>query len=270
MPQTVILTRPEHRNAPLAGRLETRGWNVLNLPALALAPQLPEPGNVPMPDAFDAIVFVSSFAANVYLDGLRKRQPSVVWPDHTLAVTVGHASARPLYEAGFIPHAQIVHPSPRHGGHDSEALWARLQAEARDIRRVLVLRGQSGREWLGSQFEQTGAEVRRLAIYERRPASWSKQQCQDLDRALQQPDKAIMLLTSSEGVKALHGRIAGLGLLPAWAGIRFVAFHQRIATQLQSILQESCLTLQHPVMLCEPSDMAFCQMLDSLRNTHNG
>lgn len=270
MPHTVILTRPLHRNRPLAVRLQTKGWKVVDLPALALTPQLPSTERFPLPEAFDAIVFVSSFAANVYLDGLRKWQPAMAWPAHTLAVTVGHASAVPLYQSGFIPVSQIVHPSPHNGGHDSEALWARLQADKPDIRRVLVLRGQTGREWLGARFEEAGATVQRLAIYHRRAAHWNAQQHQDLREALQHPDKAIMLLTSSEGVKALHGQIAGLGLLSAWAAVRFIAFHQRIATELQSILQESCLTLQHPVMLCEPSDTAFCQMLDSLRSTHNG
>src|SRR5690625_5544312 len=105
---TIILTRPQHRNASLARLLQDNGWKVLELPALALQAQLPPASEYPLPAAFDAVVFVSSFAARVYLDGLRQLSAPVSWPAHTLAVTVGHASAAPLYAAGFIPHDQIV------------------------------------------------------------------------------------------------------------------------------------------------------------------
>lgn len=268
MPYTILLTRPAHRNRLLARQLRAKGWQAVELPALALTPRLPQPEDFPLPNQFDAVVFVSSYAARVYLEALQKLTHHAPWPSQTLAVTVGQASAKPLYQAGLIPESQIVHPDAEQGGHDSEALWARLQSETRPIRRVLVLRGQTGREWLGAQFERVGAEVTRLAIYHRHPAIWSGSQRQQLAEILQQPDKAIMLLTSSEGVRALHGKLGRLGLLPAWAATRFIAYHQRIATQLQSILQESCLSLQHPVMLCEPSDTAFCQMLDTLRRQH--
>lgn len=270
MPYTVILTRPQHRNQVLAQQLKDRGWHVLELPALKLQKQLPAAGQFPMPDGFDAVVFVSSFAATTYLEGLLQHQTPASWPATTLAVTVGYASAVPLYAAGFIPDNVIVHPGVEHGGHDSEALWTRLQDVPQTIERVLVLRGQTGREWLGARFEQSGAEVQRIAIYRRQPADWSDAQKQALKQALQQPEKAIMLLTSSEGVLALYSKVSRLGLLPAWAACRFIAFHQRIASQLQSILQGASLSLTHPVMLCEPSDTAFCQTLGSLPHRHHG
>ena len=50
---------------------------------------------------------------------------------------------------------------------DSEALWARLRQRDWQGRRVLVVRGEGGRDWLAEQLAQAGARVEFVAAYQR-------------------------------------------------------------------------------------------------------
>ncbi len=269
MSLSVILTRPAHRNAGLAQRVSRQGHAVINLPALTLEPTPLEAASFPLPGGYDVLVFVSSFAAQVYVDQLQRLDPHPVWPTNTLAVTVGMASAIPLYDAGFIPKANIVHPAQDSPRQDSEALWERLQELGVQARRVLVLGGQSGRQWLTDQFQQSGATVSRKTLYTRQPAVWTQAQQEAVSRALHDPKSVVMLLTSAQSVDALHAEMRRFDLLQAWAACTFIVFHERITRRLQSILRLSGLQMQQPVIECAATDDAVCQTLQSLCSLHD-
>src|SRR5690606_13594117 len=165
MKANVVLTRPQGKNAQLASRLAADGWQALALPALTLHPLITDAAQLPAPDDYDLVVIVSSNAVKFYLDLFAQRGNGDSWPARTLAATVGHASARPLYDSGLIPHAQILHPDAEAQGQDSEALWVLLQPRLHQLGRVLIVRGESGREWLGAQCEEAGSRVQRLGLY---------------------------------------------------------------------------------------------------------
>lgn len=264
MKPTLILTRPRLRNESLARRLEGLGCPVLSLPALELAPCAPSGDALPRPEDFDLVVFVSSFAARVYLDALKSQHAGDHWPAHTVAATVGAASARPLYDAGWIPASAILHPDASLASQDSEALWALLQARSRMPRRVLVLRGQDGREWLGQRLEQAGARVKRLALYARRPLVWDATQAQAVTRAMTSGTRAIILLTSSDSTRALSANVGRHGLGSAFAASHFLVIHSRIAHRLQSILVESGWGEPAAITLCAPDEDAIVRSIQSL------
>lgn len=263
MESLVILTRPEHRNAALATRLENNGITAACLPALRLQPLATSAQHMVWPDSFDLVVFVSSHAAQSYLDRIHDLRPGMPWPDHVRLATVGHASAQPLYQAGFIPEELIFHPEPGCTGQDSEGLWDVLQAVLPDIRRVLIVRGQAGREWLGGQFEQHGIQVSRLSLYQRIPEEWTTDQARALIDALKTGRPVVFLLTSSESVDAVHVNVQRLELMQQWAQCRFIVIHERISARLQTILQASGLYARHPIMICAPSDDAICRAIHS-------
>src|SRR3546814_17603529 len=92
---------------------------------------------------------------------------------------------------------------------DSEGLWRVLQPLLATFKRVLIVRGQSGREWLGDRFQQAGIHVDRLALYDRQAAVWDAQQSDKLAAALAEPAPCVFLLTSAEGVESEIGRASG-------------------------------------------------------------
>lgn len=258
---TVVLTRPAHRNAALATRLERCGATVLCLPALQLVSLDDGVQHVPEPDAYDLIVFVSSHAAQSYLDRFRSLRSDLKWPKDVTVATVGQASAQPLLQADFIPEHQVMYPALGAHGQDSEGLWHILEPVLPRVKKVLIVRGQAGREWLGARFEQMGAVVTRLSLYRREPVIWSATDGQALTQALTAQHPAVFLLTSSESVDAVHANMQRLGLMSHWARSLFVVIHERIAAHLQSILQAADLHTRYPVKICAPSDSAIDQTI---------
>lgn len=264
MSPLVVLTRPHGRNESLAARLCGHGLQVLELPALAICPLSIDAAQFPLPQDYDLVVFVSANAAELYLQQLAQLA-GARWPASTLAATVGQASARPLRAAGILGDGGLVHPSPQ-APQDSETLWLMLQATRRPFQRVLIVRGENGREWLGEQFERAGAFVRRYAIYGRRRAAWPASQQAALLAGLEGGRPLIGLFTSSESIEAFHENLASLGVgvgqdgQQFWRHARFVVIHERIASRLQSLLGTVLGEDSRPmVKVCLPEDDAIFQ-----------
>ncbi len=247
-----ILTRPGNGNEPLARQLRRAGVEAAVLPVLALLPGASRP---PEPADYDLIVFVSGAAARFYFGQLRAAgwQPS--WPAETLACTVGPASARALVDAGFVPPRCIVHPAPESPTHDSEALWTLLEPRLSAIRRVLIVRGETGREWLAERFEAAGMAVSRHAAYRREAVCWTVAQAGDLAARLAVAARAVCLVTSTEGVEALRANIErhAASLRQLWESVRFVTIHPRIAGHLQSCF---------PALAKSPAFIRLCALDD--------
>ena len=58
-----------------------------------------------------------------------------------------------------MPAEQIVEPPVDSPQFDSDALWPLLAARDWRGRRVLILRGDGGRDWLADTLRSSGAEV---------------------------------------------------------------------------------------------------------------
>jgi len=272
MNPVAVLTRPEGRNDRLAARLNLAGIETLSLPALSLRPMQSAQFKTPLPRDYDLIVFVSGSAVRYYLDQLACAPESEpVWPESTLLATVGQASARPLYQARGVIHRNIVHPRLPDQQQDSEALWSILQPLAHQFKRVLIVRGETGRDWLGRQLEQAGACVHRLGVYRREPAIWSSAQTRLLKERLEQGGPIVCLLTSSEGVAAVNANIEAHGLGTLWERVRFVVIHARVARRLQSIGPDMSNGMAGPgrahpqvVKICSPDEDAIFEAIVSV------
>ena len=255
---TAVLTRPEGRNDALVEALLKRGVSSLALPALQVEAMDFFDVTIHHPSLYDAVVFVSSKAVECYLTALQKQ--AIAWPQGVYAATVGSASASRLYHFSGLSSDVIVHPDEHDPNQDSEALWAQLTRRQLRFKRVLIIRGQQGREWLGARFEADGAQVERVAVYQRVPSIWSEQQRVALEQALLS-DTCVFLLTSSESVCAMIQNIVRFGLEIPWAKARFVAIHERIAERLQS--EHLALGLSQATMLfrSSPSVESMCDAI---------
>lgn len=259
----VILSRPAHRNAELAQRIKADGLGVVCLPALQLLPLVTTVQQMVWPDDFDLVIFVSGHAAQAYLDNLTTLRPRAIWPDQVRVATVGYSSARPLYMSDIVSDHLIMHPEPGTLGQDSEGLWSVLQSVLPEIKNVLIVRGQSGREWLGQQFEKAGINVTRLSLYRREPVVWQTEQVEQLKLAFRSDVAPVFLLTSSESVDAVYANMKRLDMMQQWAGCQFVVIHERISTRLQTILQALGRYASHPIKVCAPCDDAIYQAIRS-------
>ena len=230
MAPLAILTRPDGRNDTLAARLRDAGWQAFGWPALALAPVVRQ-APLPEPVDFDLVVFVSGNAARLFFDTWRA-QGGTHWPASTAAATVGPASASALRESGlFGTNTTLIHPPAQAPRHDSEALWEQLRQRPLP-RRVLIVRGTEGREWLAERLREAGAEVVPCAIYRRVPCEWDDHRLAALQAWAEQDRPHAWLFTSGEGIAAIAANIDCAGVREWWLRGRAVVTHPSLAQTL--------------------------------------
>lgn len=159
----LLLTRPVDDSAALAEALALDGVVCSSLPLLHIEPL---PVTVAMRDVvlqldrYAAVIVISKPAARL---GLALLAQCGMAPDGPLWFAVGGGTAQLLRDGGVVAHF------PRQGD-DSEALLSLpllLQQLERSGARVLILRGEGGREWLGEQLHALGARVDYLQLYRR-------------------------------------------------------------------------------------------------------
>ena len=156
----VLLTRPAEESALLAASLSDVGIFSSSLPLLEIEalPVTPEQQAV-LADLgrYCAVIVVSKPAARLVVQRLDRHWPRLLW------FSVGAATAQVLADHGL-----DVHYPP--SGDDSEALLvlpALREAVARADARVLILRGEGGRELLAERLREQGASVDYLELYRR-------------------------------------------------------------------------------------------------------
>ncbi len=221
----VVVTRPSGQAGHLAGLIRAAGGEPLLFPVLEIrdAEDLrPLFALIERLDAFDFAVFVSANAVQKALDLVHARR---AWPAGLRVATVGRASARALARYGF--GAVIV---PR-SGFDSEALLD--LPELKDIagKRVVIFRGDGGRELLGDTLATRGATVEYAECYRRcRPEADAAQ----LLALCSQHGLDALTVSSSEGLANLSEMLGAAGRRCLEQTPLF-APHERIATVARSL-----------------------------------
>ena len=140
-----------------------------------------------------------------------------------LAGATGPGTSAALRQAG-VPALQLAEPAAEATLFDSEALWARLQGRPWAGRRVLVVRGEDGRDWLADVLRQRGAEVAFVAAYRRVPPVLDIATQALLASALAEPAAHLWLFSSSQAV----GHLRALAPAADWSRSRALASHPRI------------------------------------------
>lgn len=164
--RVLVLTRPDGQSEHLAGLLQASGAAIIRFPVTEILPLSdPQPLRqlaTSLPD-YQLAFFVSANAIRHTLAVI----PRTDWPAQIQLATVGKASAQVLRESGF---ASVIFPAERQDTEGVLALPA-FAAEAVAGKRVLILRGEGGRELLADVLRQRGARVTYAQCYQRRRAS---------------------------------------------------------------------------------------------------
>lgn len=162
----IVITRPRAAAEALAAELTHAGARPFVFPALAIE-------DLPWSDRIEATlarlghaawaIFVS---ANAVEKGLAAARRAGAWPASVRVAAVGEATAQALKDEGI---GDVLAPHERH---DSEALLEMAPLQSVRGQRVVIFRGEGGRERLKDGLEARGAQVEYAECYRRvRPAA---------------------------------------------------------------------------------------------------
>lgn len=157
----ILVTRPTGQSAQLAARIRAEGGTPILFPALEIEglPEAEIAAALSGVKAVDLAIFVSPNAARFGLAALARH----VGPGFAArCAAVGPGTAAELSRAGM---CEIISPE---SGFDSEALLAMLALDEMAGRRVVIFRGNGGRELLDEVLKSHGASVISVICYRRK------------------------------------------------------------------------------------------------------
>jgi len=232
----IIVTRAGDTGQSLASALVAEGEECLWMPAFVFGPAPDEPrvaqvlGEL---DRYNLAVFVSPAAVKATASCLGKP-----WPRSTAIGAVGAGTRRAI--RAHIPSArdatlfapEVGDTESDQGG--SEALWRALQPAIGQMRRVLILRAEQGREWLAEEMAAAGANVDALAVYTRRRAPISPAAQADIHRWQVAGRIAVLVVASSEAVEAVVEQLESVAGAAWTRSVLALASHERIAQRLRT------------------------------------
>ena len=198
----IVITRPLAQAGHLAEQLAGLGATPVRFPVLAI---FDIDDKRPLLDAairlesYDLVVFVSPNAVNKALDVMLQHRS---WPAAVTAATLGRSSECELARRGV---QKIISPQLRF---DSEALLEAPELQQMTGKRVLICRGDGGRELLGETLIARGASVDYLMVYRRGVPHLDPAPLLNLWEANQLD---AVTLTSSEGLRNMIDMVGHLG-----------------------------------------------------------
>ena len=262
---TIVVTRPSGQAHSLIERLSagfvSEGYleqdlpQILSLPLLTIAPKTENGLAVQVANALqdvDLAIFVSPNAIECTMRLLM--QDWQACSPHPIPIGVMGGSSRATLQTLGIGAEEaptpIYIPLENHRW-DSEGLWEVLNTLGWDWsqKKVVVFKGEGGRDWLAQTLKDAGAKVELISVYERIPLGTDSPEWESIfqmDFA-----QSLWLLTSSEAVRYLGGVIQGpfnqakKTLLYASA----ICPHQNIGEAAKAIGFGK-------VFICEPGDEA--------------
>jgi len=191
---TIVVTRPAAQAGSIINMLENLGANVIHFPVIAISAstskQLLEQAK--SLDSYDIAVFISRNAA---IFGCELVKLTGNWPLHTKIAAIGNGTAQQLQAQGFA--TDIIASETA----NTDGLLSTPAMKSVSGKRIVIFRGNGGREKLANILRERGAVVDYLECYERKlpqinPAIltrlWDKERIDGI------------ILTSAEGLKNLY------------------------------------------------------------------
>jgi uroporphyrinogen-III synthase len=193
---TVLVTRPAVQCAVLCAEIERQGGSAIAFPAVEIEP-VAAPATIASAD-YDLVVFVS---VNAVEHGARQVTKST----HTRIAAIGRATAAALAAAELA--ADIVPEA----GFTSEALLAHPQLQLTSGARVLIMRGEGGRELLKETFVAQGMSVETREVYRRRRPTVDAARVAEVEARWSDEGIDIVTATSIETLENLQAMLTERG-----------------------------------------------------------
>jgi len=222
--QIILNTRPAQQQAELSAMLEQAGARVLSFPVIDIQP-VEAKAQAPDLSRYDILLFVSRNA----VDGACQLYDSAQLAAVEQLGVIGSATRSALIQQLGDPGAKLISSEP----YNSEALLTAAALQQVTAKRILILRGQEGRNLLGDELAARGAQVEYREVYRRAlPAV----DADAFNRLVAPTFPTLVILTSNEGMHNLFQLVDA----PAAARLRKIPW-----LLISERMRESALKLGH-------------------------
>jgi uroporphyrinogen-III synthase len=153
---TILVTRPKKQAIAITKVLVEKGAEIVLMPMIEIVSVSDKVLDEKIIVEQDMIIFVSRNAVTHFKAGIMFKLSS-----RTRLVAIGSATARCMEEKGL--RVDMIGPTPA----GSESLLALPEMQTVVGLKVMIIRGESGRELLADTLKMRGANIRYLELYKR-------------------------------------------------------------------------------------------------------
>ncbi|MDB5775836.1 MAG: Uroporphyrinogen-III synthase [Herbaspirillum sp.] len=223
----IVITRPRAQSEMLAPRIAALGLRPVIFPLLEIGPLADASAlQAALADLsrYALVMFVSPNAIDAAFQFIGR------WPQAVAIGIVGAGSRAALERHGVnASNARIVAPADP-AKTDSEGLFAALDRRALQGRRVLIVRGQDGRDFFRDALLGIGVQVEQVSAYRRGKPPFDSAAAAQLRQLLD--SDSVWIVTSSEALRNLQDMLKQSGFADAVVKMqqkRLIVPHPRIA-----------------------------------------
>ncbi|MBY0572394.1 MAG: uroporphyrinogen-III synthase [Undibacterium sp.] len=201
----VILTRPEKQSLDFFRQLSEKNYAPHHFPVFEIAALESIAAKGVLDDVlrrlseFSLVVFVSPNAIDAVFEQLA--QLGLTWPKQLAIGVMGAASRSTLHTHGIAAQQHHIFSPTNQERTDSETLFEVLPLDDLRGKSVLIVRGESGREFLREALLERGVEVAQVVAYRRVIPNFDQEKQRQLMAFLNQQNTWV--ITSSESLKTL-------------------------------------------------------------------
>ncbi len=199
---TVLVTRPEHQAEKLCHLIENSGGNAIRFPTIEIVDVVEEKKLNTLIDqlnTFDIAIFISANAVKFGIKHIRSRGK---WPKSLKIAAVGKSSVKALDSLGLIAD---IFPIEQY---NSEALLSLKEMQNVDGKKIIIFRGDGGRELLAETLRNRGAIVKYANCYQR---SVPETDPSPLYKLWERGELDVIVTTSNEGLQNLYDMVGEQG-----------------------------------------------------------
>ena len=220
----IVVTRPREQADNLAQRITQMGGEAILFPLLAIYPAADISAlnkQITRLNEFNLAIFISPNAVCYGMNAILATNDSSQILSKLKIAAMGPGSVQALREHGL---HEVIAPQEKF---DSETLLARPELQAVAGWKVMIFRGDGGRELLGETLKKRGAEVEYATCYQRSkpPVDMSK-------LLVARPD--VITVTSSEALNYFYELLDAQSKEIVFSTPLFVP-HERIANSARKL-----------------------------------
>ncbi len=234
--RSVVITRPAGVSQGLETLVREAGGVPMLFPAIEIGDaQDPQPLQhaISNLEQFDLAIFISPSAVEKAMTQITKFRSL---PSTLRCAAIGPGGARALERFGV---RQVIVADPRRGHYDSESLLASAFMQDMRGKRVVIFRGDGGRELLREALSARGATVLAITCYRRSQPTLDPA---PLMQAWARGTVAAVIVTSSEGLRNLCQMVGAAG---------------------QNHLRKTLMVVPHPRIAASAREMGMQQVFES-------